>query len=150
MTELRHPLHKQARQVAGGRVGSGKDERQRCNGLDWKLIDIPRPVTHNTSTLTHSQNTTAPTAALPYLVSIRLACNAGPGYLRYPTMYPALTHTHTHTFHLGTYAAACSMSGANKRRATLKRQASVSPQLLWPVGFPGWTTTQPGMDIGPR
>lgn len=27
------------------------------------------------------------------------------------------------------------MSGANKRRATLKRQASVTPQLLWPVGF---------------
>lgn len=38
--------------------------------------------------------------------------------------------------------AACSMSGANKRCTTLKRQAYVSPQLLRPVAFLGLLPSQ--------
>lgn len=56
---------------------------------NWKLIDIPRPPvghTHNTQAHTHELRTPTAPATL-FLVSIRLAYNAGPGY--------STQHSHT-------------------------------------------------------
>lgn len=101
--------------MEGGRV---KGRKCLWTGLgNWKLIDTAW-VSHTTPAHTEHHHTNG-----PFLVSIRFGTWCKP-QARLPKGPNTCILSGTV---LGTYATACSMSGANKRRATTKRQSSVSP-----------------------